>query len=136
MPDDISEVEENIRILVEAALEVQHRLDGHDQAVEDCPTAGRSGETPWAEPRRRPPGRGGRTALRDDGTPLDPATLDDNGLPGETTVSLRPAFPTERTARSSRRHELSAARAAIGGAGSGALLRLGHTHDPRTRGPT
>ena len=37
MPDDISEVEENIRILVEAALEVQHRLDGHDQPVEDCP---------------------------------------------------------------------------------------------------
>ena len=36
MPDEMSEVEENIRILVEAALEVQHRLDGHDQPIEDC----------------------------------------------------------------------------------------------------
>jgi hypothetical protein len=35
--DDLEEVEENIRILLAEALDVQHRLEGHPTAVAACP---------------------------------------------------------------------------------------------------
>jgi hypothetical protein len=35
--EDLREVEENIRLLIRAELETQHRLEGHRVPLEDCP---------------------------------------------------------------------------------------------------
>jgi hypothetical protein len=51
--EDLDEVAENIRILVREELETQHRLEGHPQAVADCPVCAAHGGGPRnGRPRR------------------------------------------------------------------------------------
>ena len=35
--NDIAEVEESIRILIDAELEIHHRLEGHQRPLGQCP---------------------------------------------------------------------------------------------------
>lgn len=35
--DDLEEVEENVRLLIDEELEIQHRLEGHDVGIPACP---------------------------------------------------------------------------------------------------
>ena len=45
---ELEEAEENIRILVRAALEVDHRLEGHPEAIDGCPICHAHGRCPGA----------------------------------------------------------------------------------------
>lgn len=35
--DDIGEIEQNLGILIDAELEIQHRLEGHQRRLQQCP---------------------------------------------------------------------------------------------------
>jgi hypothetical protein len=35
--DEMAEVEDTLGVLIDAELEIQHRLEGHDRALPECP---------------------------------------------------------------------------------------------------